>query len=174
MWKVVAPGTLDLELKRWTSGETSPEEERFGRIHNLVRYRDTKSGATTPATWCGLFMARGKGVLASRPDRSRLDLSAMTHDLGCLGMAIDEDTPPWDCDQSIFLVESQALIDNFGWLPRDWCGVVLYYAGDLPGLLIAWLAWIRFASIELFADFAGIGLPNFQTLTAGVPSASWY
>jgi hypothetical protein len=92
------------------------------------------------------------------------DLSQATGTAGAGVLAITEDDD-WRSDQPLWMVENQALFDRLDWLPPDAQGTVAYYAGQLPGRLLKWLACRpRAPEVILFPDYDGVGLLNYARL----------
>ncbi|MEC4747297.1 hypothetical protein [Methylomicrobium sp. Wu6] len=71
------------------------------------------------------------------------------------------------------LVENQALFDCCDWLPADFNGSLVYYAGQLSEILLQWLATAKRADeVTLFPDYDGIGLSNYVRLLSALPPAT--
>lgn len=103
------------------------------------------------------------------------DLSATTNIAGASVLAIREDDA-WRSEQPLWLVENQALFDRLDWLPAGSQGTVAYYAGQLPGRLLSWLAYrSRTPEIILFPDYDGVGLLNYARLLerSSSPCSFW-
>jgi hypothetical protein len=68
------------------------------------------------------------------------------------------------------------LFDRLDWLPSDARGTVAYYAGQLSGRVLAWLAQRQRASeVVIFPDYDGVGLLNYARLleTCCGPCSFW-
>lgn len=103
------------------------------------------------------------------------DLSQATGIAGAGVLAITEDDD-WCSNQPLWLVENQALFDRLDWLPPDAQGTVAYYAGQLPGRLLKWLACRpRAPEVILFPDYDGVGLLNYARLleVCASPTCFW-
>lgn len=103
------------------------------------------------------------------------DLSQATGTAGAGVLAITEDDD-WRSDQPLWLVENQALFDRLDWLPVDSKGTVAYYAGQLPGRLLKWLACRpRAPEVIVFPDYDGVGLLNYARLleVCASPTRFW-
>lgn len=98
------------------------------------------------------------------------DLSEATQTAGAGVLAIREDDG-WFSDEPLWLVENQALFDRLDWLPSGSRGTVAYYAGQLPGRLLNWLAQRpRAPQVFIFPDYDGVGLLNYARLLEVCPS----
>ena len=92
------------------------------------------------------------------------DLSEATQTAGAGVLAIREDDY-WVSDEPLWLVENQALFDRLDWLPSGSHGTVAYYAGQLSGRLLNWLAHRpRAPQVIIFPDYDGVGLLNYAKL----------
>lgn len=92
------------------------------------------------------------------------DLTNATRTAGAGALAIRDDDD-WFSDEPLWLVENQALFDRLDWLPSGARGTVAYYAGQLPGRLLKWLAYRPRAShVIIFPDYDGVGLLNYVKL----------
>jgi hypothetical protein len=92
------------------------------------------------------------------------DLAKATDIAGAGVLAIREDDAWWS-EKPLWLVENQALFDRLDWLPVGAHGTVAYYAGQLPGRLLSWLARRpRTPEVILFPDYDGVGLLNYARL----------
>jgi len=92
------------------------------------------------------------------------DLSEATQTAGAGVLAIRDDDC-WFSDEPLWLVENQALFDRLDWLPSGSHGTVAYYAGQLPGRLLNWLAHRpRAPQVIIFPDYDGVGLLNYVRL----------
>jgi len=91
-------------------------------------------------------------------------LSKVTQTAGAGVLAIREGDD-WVSDEPLWLVENQALFDRLDWLPFGSHGTVAYYAGQLPGRLLNWLAHRpRSPQVIIFPDYDGVGLLNYARL----------
>jgi hypothetical protein len=103
------------------------------------------------------------------------DLSQATETAGAGVLAITEDDD-WRSDEPLWLVENQALFDRLDWLPPGAQGTVAYYAGQLPGRLLKWLACrSRAPEVIVFPDYDGVGLLNYARLleVCASPTRFW-
>lgn len=107
-----------------------------------------------------------KVIWRDRPEDANhvFDLAHATRTAGAGVLAIREDDF-WRSDQPLWLVENQALFDRLDWLPSGAHGTVAYYAGQLPGRLLNWLAHRpRASQVMIFPDYDGVGLLNYVKL----------
>jgi hypothetical protein len=103
------------------------------------------------------------------------DLSQATDTAGAGVLATTEDDD-WHSDEPLWLVENQALFDRLDWLPPDAQGTVAYYAGQLPGRLLKWLAYRpRAPEVIVFPDYDGVGLLNYARVleVCASPTRFW-
>lgn len=105
-------------------------------------------------------------VWRNHPDEEThvFDLAKATKVAGAGVLAIREDDD-WLSDEPLWLVENQTLFDRLDWLPAGAYGTVAYYAGQLPGRLLTWLAHKpRAPEVIIFPDYDGVGLLNYAKL----------
>lgn len=134
------------------------------RAANIATRRDSKAGYATHAFHYLLVKAVGAGVCWTHSDGRGLDLSASTQSAGAGVLAVQEGDD-WQSNCPLWLVENQAPFDDTSWLPQHTRASVGYYAGQIPGRLVAWLAHrSRAPEVILFADYDGVGLQNFVRL----------
>ena len=109
----------------------------------------------------------GEGVGWQEAQRGvALPLGQLTRDVGVASLRI-EVGDAWHSAQPLWLVENQALFDRADWLPPGTSATLLYYGGQLNGLLLGWLAHrTRAPRIVHFPDYDGVGLANFARLYA--------
>lgn len=70
----------------------------------------------------------------------------------------------WQCRGALWLIENQALFDQTDWLP-DTSATVIYYQGQLSGVLLAWLQRQQIdGPLVFFPDYDGVGLSNYCRL----------
>lgn len=134
------------------------------RAANIAIRRDSKAGFASHAFHYLLVKAVGADVCWTHCDGRVLDLSASTQSAGAGVLAIQEGDD-WQSDCPLWLVENQALFDDTSWLPQHARASIGYYAGQIPGRLVAWLAHrSRVPEVIHFADYDGVGLQNFVRL----------
>ena len=148
------------------------------RAANIAHGRNSKSRSHGHGLHYLLVKAIGKGVCwengqdAAKP---KFDLSAATTiaEAGVLALRVED---AWQSAQPMWLVENQALFDRMDWMPKGTQGTLAYYAGQLPSLLLQWLAMRRrVPEVILFADYDGVGLLNYARLreACAVPCSFW-
>lgn len=145
------------------------------RAANIATHRDSKAGFAHHSFHYLLLKAVGADVCWRNDDGRALDLSAFTESAGAGVLAI-QDGDNWQSDQTLWLVENQALFDNTSWLPQHTRASIAYYAGQIPSRLITWLAHqSRAPEVVLFADYDGVGLQNFVRLRENIatPCTFW-
>lgn len=134
------------------------------RAAHIATHRDSKAGHASHAVHYLLVKAVGSGVSWAHGDARTLDLSAATQSAGA-GVLPIQSGDDWQSDCPLWLVENQALFDDTRWLPPHTRASIGYYAGQLPGRLVTWLAQRpRVPEVILFADYDGVGLLNFVRL----------
>ncbi len=68
----------------------------------------------------------------------------------------------WHTTGDLWLVENQAMFDRLDWLPADASGSVSYFAGEIHGTLLRWLAARpRAGRVIVFPDYDGNGMSCF-------------
>lgn len=135
------------------------------RAANIGNTRDSKGRSHRHDRFYLLTKAIGEGVVWRR-EGVTFDLSKSTEEAGAGAMALSA-IDDWSTDGPIWLVENQALFDRTDWFPGSGPATLAYYAGQLPGELLRWLAERpRTPRLVLFADYDGVGLENFARLRA--------
>jgi hypothetical protein len=152
------------------------------RAANIAQSRSSKGGAHGHAFHYLLVKAISDDVVWTRPNidadsgaESAFHLAQATRIAGAGVLAICSDDH-WRSDAPLWLVENQALFDRLDWLPSDARGTVAYYAGQLSGRVLAWLAQRQRASeVVIFPDYDGVGLLNYARLleTCCGPCSFW-
>lgn len=137
------------------------------RAANIAQSRSSKGGAHGHELHYLLVKAISADAVwveASGDDRRVFELARATKIAGAGVLAIRQDDA-WCSEQPLWLVENQALFDRLDWLPFDACGTVAYYAGNLSGRLLDWLACRpRASQVVIFPDYDGVGLLNYAKL----------
>lgn len=162
---------IDTRAPMFPDSDTNKQAEN--RLNNLARYRSTKTGGTRHQTQYFLFKTIGTNQNENQTEFQNR-LQSTTIQFGCAALPLNSETKPWTTRSNLLLVENQALFDNTLWLPDTWNGILFYYAGNLSDRLITWLNQCQFKSINLFPDFDGIGLKNYERLIRIIPAAKWY
>lgn len=166
--KIVNARILELEIKR-LEPQIDNLDSLPNRVKNLAVNQDTKIGETTlDYTYC-VCKAVGENVIVNG-----VDVSLLTASLGCFSLPISDNNVGVQCSASLMLVENQQLIDDLKWLPADFTGVVLYYAGNLSERVLNWIKQSTFASVWHFPDYDAVGISNYANLKNVLPEAQWY
>lgn len=134
------------------------------RAANVGMYRNSKGSAAGHARQYLLLKSIDQAVRWQDGQGQVMDLPAITQLCGAAALAI-QSTDGWSSASPLWLVENQALFDDLRWLPAGASGSICYYAGQLSGVVLEWLAAKpRASKIILFPDYDGIGLQNFARL----------
>lgn len=148
------------------------------RAANIAESRNSKGRSHGHELHYLLVKSISEGVTwIDRQEESdqSFDLVKATNIAGAGVLAIREDDAWWS-EQPLWLVENQALFDRLDWLPAEAQGTVAYYAGQLPGRLLSWLARRpRAQEVILFPDYDGVGLLNYARLleSSRSPCSFW-
>lgn len=167
VFKVVNEKALE-----WEIAHLAPKKDLDdlpARVQNLAKNSNTKAGQTTLDFSYFLCKAVGDCVIVDG-----VDVSFITKSLGCFALPIKEDSDGVECNDSLILVENQQLLDDLRWVPSDFNGIILYYAGNLSARLRAWLTKSSFARVILFPDYDAVGINNYANLVEDVPCAQWF
>ncbi len=145
------------------------------RAENLARLRGSKTGEHGHGQHYLLLKALDEAVGWQQANVAPLHLNQLQAATGVAALAIQcEDH--WRSEQPLWLVENQALFDDLRWLPETASGSLHYYAGQLDGRLLDWLASrSRAPQVLLCADCDGVGLLNYARLRErlGVSATFW-
>lgn len=134
------------------------------RADNLARLRGSKTGEHGHGQHYLLLKALDKQAYWQRGAQPPVSLSQLQAATGVAALAIQREDH-WHSEQPLWLVENQALFDDLRWLPDTASGSLHYYAGQLHGGLLDWLAARpRAPQIVLCADCDGVGLLNYARL----------
>lgn len=137
------------------------------RAANIAQSRSSKGRAHGHDLHYLLIKSISDGVVwrgQSKNSDHVFDLSEATQTAGAGVLAIRE-VDDWVSDEPLWLVENQALFDRLDWFPSGSHGTVAYYAGQLPGRLLNWLAHRpRAPQVIIFPDYDGVGLLNYARL----------
>lgn len=135
-----------------------------GRAGNLARLRGSKTGEHSHGQHYLLLKALGKQACWQLSGQDPVSLSQLQAATGVAALAIQREDH-WYSEQPLWLVENQALFDDLRWLPDMASGSLHYYAGQLHGGLLDWLAARpRAPQVILCADCDGVGLLNYARL----------
>lgn len=135
-----------------------------GRAENLARLRGSKSGEHGHGQHYLLLKALDKQARWQCAGQASVSLGQLQAVTGVAALAIQREDD-WRSEQPLWLVENQALFDDLRWLPEMASGSLHYYAGQLDGRLLDWLAARpRAPQVLLCADCDGVGLLNYARL----------
>ena len=154
------------ELRPEQASERLLELEQ--RAGNIATRRASKMGGHQHANYYLLLKAADESASWLNNEGIVFDLGEATQ---CQGAGVLHVTPgdTWYSEQPLWLVENQAVFDDLDWVDDTIGGSVAYYAGNLPRVLLQWLAERQRASrIVLFADYDGVGLDNYRRLKEAV------
>lgn len=189
VYEVVSVEVLTTHLRALRPNHASEIDPSLPlRAANIAQSRNSKGRAHGHALHYLLVKSISDGVIwrdkypeaeekqeTEKQHGRAFDLSQATDTAGAGVLAITEDDD-WHSDQPLWLVENQALFDRLDWLPPDVQGTVAYYAGQLPGRLLKWLACRpRASEVILFPDYDGVGLLNYARLleVCASPTRFW-
>lgn len=137
------------------------------RAANIAVSRNSKGQAHGHELHYLLVRAMSDGVIWRENTEGQERVFNLTHATSTAGagvLAISSDDH-WCSRQPLWLVENQTLFDRLDWLPAGSGGTVAYYAGQLPGRLLQWLARRpRASKVIIFPDYDGVGLLNYAKL----------
>lgn len=141
-------------------GDHLPERSR-----NIGKHRDSKHGKTRHDCGYVLMKAWAANVVWQAGDNC-LPVAQLTAKVGVAALQIKLGET-WRCNAPLLLVENLALFNQCDWLPADFQGCLVYYQGQLSGLLLAWLGeYPRSDRLIFFPDYDGVGLNNYARLAA--------
>ena len=139
------------------------------RSRNVGLNRNSKKGKSNHQSLYLLMKAWADGVIW-QDDQNTLTVSSATQQFGAATLQISLDQK-WSCNRSVLLVENQALFDCCDWLDASFDGCLIYYAGQIPDLLLQWFSsHQRSQHILLFPDYDGVGLSNYVRLAQAINS----
>ena len=137
------------------------------RSRNIGRERNSKTGQTGHDCWYLLMKSWDADVVWQNAN-DRMQPAELTARYGVAALQINVEPSlgqGWQCNRPLLLVENQALFDQCDWLPQDFKGCLVYYAGQLSDVLLQWLAeQKRTDEVILFPDYDGVGLSNYVRL----------
>ncbi|MBR6124316.1 hypothetical protein IKQ19_12095 [Candidatus Saccharibacteria bacterium] len=139
------------------------------RLRNLAINKDTKAGLTTLEYSYYLCKAIGDNVFVNE-----VNVSDVSKSIGCFALPVRNDSEGIICRGSLLLVENQQLLDDLRWVPSDFNGIILYYAGNLSARLRMWLTKSSFVSVILFPDYDAVGINNYANLVETLPDTQWF
>ncbi|WP_341326847.1 hypothetical protein [Methylotuvimicrobium sp. KM2] len=137
------------------------------RSRNLGINRNSKKGKSTHGSYYLLMKAWADGAVW-QDGKNILNVTSATQQFGAAALQVNSDQS-WQCNRTLLLIENQALFDQSDWLEKDFDGCLIYYAGQLPDLLLQWLSQFpRSKQLILFPDYDGIGLSNYARLAQSI------
>jgi hypothetical protein len=133
------------------------------RSQNIGLQRDSKKGKSTHEA-CYLLMKSWNNSAFFENENTIFKPANLTKEFGVAALKIEKNQT-WTTQSTLFLVENQALFDSPNWLPENFGGCLIYYAGQLSGILLDWFAEQKRAeTVILFPDYDGVGLSNYVRL----------
>jgi hypothetical protein len=134
------------------------------RSRNIGKDRNSKKGQSGHDCWY-LLMKAWDAECVWKNGNGLLQPAELTECFGVAALRISVGQE-WHCNRPLLLVENQALFDRCDWLPDDFNGCLIYYAGQLSDVLLQWLCeQKRTDKIIFFPDYDGIGLTNYARLS---------
>ena len=173
VYRVIDPRLFNTHLEALSPQAGMADSESIPlRARNIAQARDSKASSHQHSSYYPTLKAVGEGVIwRNNQHGGELQLSQLTRDFGAASMRI-ESTDAWYTEQSLWLVENQALFDRTDWMPEGSVVTLMYYGGQLDGRLLDWLAMRPRANrVVLFPDYDGVGLANFARLYAQLEGA---
>jgi hypothetical protein len=133
------------------------------RSRNIGTDLSSKRGQSGHDSFYLLMKAWDSDVVWQYGDKT-MNPSELTKRLGVAAMQVSTNNA-WHCNRPLLLVENQALFDRCDWLPVEFNGCLVYYAGQLSDVVLLWFSEQQRASdVILFPDYDGIGLTNYARL----------
>ena len=134
------------------------------RARNIASSRSSKNGEHGHECTYLLLKARDGEVIWRDDVGNTMDVGQVTLRQGASVLALAPENS-WYSEGAVWLVENQAVFDRLDWLPDDEKATVIYYSGQLPNVLIDWLAYRpRATALRFFPDYDGVGLQNYARL----------
>jgi hypothetical protein len=145
--------------------DSSQHHEMPLRAQHIADARNSKAGKSQHDRYYLLLKAVGSSVNWREVYRgTELALTQATENYGVASLAVEQEDD-WQTEQDLWLVENQALFSQTNWLPRGTQASIVYYAGQLNGVLVDWLkSRSRARNVIHFPDYDGVGLANFVRL----------
>lgn len=133
------------------------------RSQNIGIQRDSKKGKSIHEA-CYLLMKSWNDSVIFENENTTFKPTNLTEKFGVAALKIEKNQT-WTTKNTLFLVENQALFDSPNWLPENFDGCLIYYAGQLSAVLLSWFAeQKRTPNVVLFPDYDGVGLSNYVRL----------
>lgn len=174
VYQVQSQAILEQQLKSLSPGNQGSDAPN--RALNIAAARSSKS-ANHQHDYGYVLLRSAKSALWQNNTGEQFDLFESSQKYGAQALQVGaEITADWCTQGQLWLVENQALFDDLSWLPTsEQSQSVLWYAGQLPKLLIQWLAAKQRAKkIILFADYDGVGFKNYARLQRDVKNAEFW
>lgn len=136
------------------------------RAQNIAYTRSSKAGKHEHETCYLLLKSPDPAAIWRQVETGKqLPLGQMSRDYGAAVLQISPQDS-WQADGELWLLENQAVFDQLDWLPHTAGVTVAWYRGQVPGLLLSWLAARpRGRRIVHFPDYDGVGLANYTRLS---------
>lgn len=141
------------------------------RSQNIGLQRNSKKGQSTHETSyllmkCWHESAFWKnGEITFYPEK-------LTREFGVAALQIQANQG-WLSHCPLLLVENLALFNCPNWLPENFDGCLIYYAGQLSDVVLRWFAeQKRTEKVILFPDYDGVGLSNYVRLARALRDES--
>lgn len=147
--------------------ETDLPMDLPARSRNVGINRNSKKGKSSHESFYLLMKAWADGVIW-QDEQNVLQVTFTTEQFGAAVLQVNKGQE-WRCNRALLFVENQALFDQCDWVEADFDGCLIYYAGQIPDLLLVWIAERkRSQEIILFPDYDGVGLSNYARLADAV------
>ena len=145
--------------------DSSQRNEIPLRAQHIADARNSKAGKSQHERYYLLLKAVGSSVTWNEIYRgTELALTQATENYGVASLAVEQEDG-WQTEQDLWLIENQAPFSQTNWLPRGTQASIVYYAGQLNGVLVDWLkSRPRAKNVIHFPDYDGVGLANFVRL----------
>ena len=141
------------------------------RSQNIGSQRDSKKGQTSHET-CYLLMKSWNDTAIFRNENDIFYPTNLTERFGVAALQLHINQT-WQSNCPLWLVENQALFNHCDWLPENFDGCLIYYAGQLSDVLLRWFAkQKRTNNVVLFPDYDGVGLSNYVRLAQSLHADS--
>jgi hypothetical protein len=168
VYRVLNPQSLISYLRvQHPLDENSLSAELPQRSRNIGTDRNSKKGQAGHDC-CYLLMKAWNSEVVWHNENDVMYPSNLTTRFGLAALQIKAGYS-WYSNRPLLLVENQALFDRCDWVPEDFNGSLVYYAGQLSDVLLHWFsAKKRTDEVILFPDYDGIGLSNYVRLADAV------
>lgn len=174
VYQVRSLALLQQQLRSLSPGNNNLEAPE--RAQNIAQARSSKNG-THQHDYSYVLLRAAKPALWQNALGEQFDLFESNQKYGAQALQIGGSQPAnWHTSGQLWLVENQALFDDLSWLPEsETAQSVIWYAGQLPNLLIQWLAEKQRADeIILFADYDGVGFKNYARLKKALAETKFW